>query len=59
MVKKGLTECYVTEAPAMSARVAIETIERILQQGATPEEVAAAMAAVQQPALPRQGSLPL
>ncbi|MFK2904561.1 hypothetical protein ISP17_11345 [Dyella ginsengisoli] len=59
MVKKGLIECYVTEAPAMPARVAIEQIQRILSEGATPEQVAAAMAAVQQPAVPRQGSLPL
>lgn len=59
MVKKGLTACFVNEAPVMSARVAIEQIQRILTEGATPEQVAAAMAALQQPSMPRQGSLPL
>jgi hypothetical protein len=62
MVAKGLSRCYASETPTMSAQTAIEQIQRVLRDGLTPEQLAAEYALRERLARPqqrRQGALPL
>lgn len=60
MDSRELKSCVSdSNTPPPAAHLAIATIERYLREGATPEQVARAMAEVSKPRQPRQGSLPL
>lgn len=54
-----LTACSSHSTPPTAVQMAVSTIERYLREGASPQEVAQAIAAVQHPQQPRQGRLPL